>query len=127
MPRKKYFDWKGSRTTDAEFVSLFAQKLEVSPARAKDIINIFIDCVKECIDNNLNLAIRRFGVFTIRPIRNSKFFNRATQTFEKIPLMHRIRFKPSQSWRNHVNALVKDRLKKKSEEVKEFEKESFEL
>ena len=127
MPKKKYFDWRGSRTTDAEFVSLFAQKLGVSPKRAIEITNMFIDSVKECVDLNLNLAIRRFGVFTIRPIRNSKFFNRATQTFEKIPLLHRIRFKPAQSWRNHVNSLVKERLKKKSEEVKEYEKESFEL
>ena len=122
---KKYYKWAGTRTTDEEFISALARELGETPQRAKEIIKTFVSVVRDVTELNTFLSIRRLGVFTIRKRKNSKYTNRTTGTTETLPLINIVHFKPSQSWRNEINAKTKKIVLEKIETAKRLALDSF--
>ena len=124
---KKYYDWKGSKNTDEEFISHLARELDVGRDRAKEVIKVFVNSVRYCTNLNTFLSVRRLGVFAIRERKNSKYLDQSTGVYKRLPLMNTIHFKPSVSWRGEINLKIKEAIKKTLDEAEEHKRDMIRL
>ena len=113
IKKQHNYNWVGTMRTDPEFISELARKLGKSVEETRNVINIFVDTIREITNRNVSLPIRKLGVFNIRIRKNSVFTNCVGGLQETLPLIKLVVFKAAKGWRAEVNTKVREQLHSK--------------
>jgi len=97
--------------TDEEFISEFMRETNVSKEKADIYVKAFADCIKKCVELNGVLNIRGLGIFALKSKKNIKVKSYKTGENKLIPIIYRVLFDASFSFRNLINAKVRKSLK----------------
>jgi len=93
--------------TDAEFISLLARELRITPDETDDFLKAFSKCLKTVLAINGWTNIRGFGVWEVKQRRGGKGRNIRTGEEVDIPIMMTIKFKAAHSLKQIVNERIR--------------------
>ncbi len=93
--------------TKADLVNEISKKTGMEKVLVKDVLEAFMDTVKEALLNKNNVYLRGFGSFIIKKRANKTARNISKNTTIIIPEHFIPAFKPSKAFLNEVKEKVK--------------------
>ena len=105
-------------TTDPELIQDYADKCDCTFKDAKFLLDEFVNSIRDIVDKNGTVTIRKLGTFYLKITKRSKMFIPRLGEEVKIPLKYKIAFTATNSFKNAVNSKVKKNIQK-AHEMKE--------
>ena len=84
-----------SKICKDELTRILAKKLGCSHKRSIRFFNQFVETLKECMEKEIDVAVRNFGSFEVRKYNRKKFRNPKTGEICFSPPKKKIHFKAS--------------------------------